>query len=167
MNRSKFSLVKVALAALLVSAGLFLTSCDSLFSGNTDIKGEWVSSWGEKYSITKTDYDNYSHYDSNYNYDADNWYLYYSTTDIKVVKIDDESGYIYGRFDDAEHVGYGAKVDQWYALYYFDLTENSVSFCQAWKENGKSGCDSLKEAKAEYTLDNGYFDKSSASECTK
>jgi len=156
MNKSKFSFVKVALAALLVSASLFLTSCDSLFTGNADIKGEWVSAWGEKYSITKTDYDNYY---------GD--ILYYSTTDIKIVKIDGESGYVYGRFDDAEHCGFGAKVDQWYALYYFDLTENSVSICQAFKVGGKAGCDSLKEAKAEYILDNGYFDKSLASECKK
>jgi len=167
MNKSKFSWLKVAVAALFVCAGLMLTSCDTPFGQNGDIYGEWVSTYGEKYEVTKTDYNNYSHYDSNFVYDASKWFLYYSTTDIKIVKIDDASGYIYGRFNDAEHCGFGAKVDQWYAIYYFDLTENSVSICQAFKADGKAGCDSLKEAKAEYILDNGYFDKSAASECTK
>lgn len=68
---------------------------------------------------------------------------------------------------DAAHIGYGATVGQWYALYYQDLTAHSVSFGQPYKDGGKAACDTLKEAVEEFTIDNGYYDLSRLSECTK
>ncbi len=127
--------------------------------------GDWISSYGEKYSITSTDYDNYSHYDSSYNYDAGNWYLYYSTNNLYVYADSDTTGYIYCQFDDEDYIGYGATVNQWYAIRYKDLTSSSVSLSQAYKTTGIAGADSLEEAVTEFTVANGYF--SSYSECAK
>ena len=131
------------------------------------IIGTWVSDWGEKYVISETDYDNYSRYDSNFEYHADQWFLYYSTNDLYMRKIDDNSGYIYGKFDDADHVGYNATAGQWYAIYYFDLTANSVKISGA--AGAKGGCDTLEEAITEFTVDNGYMSTASGkySVCTK
>lgn len=163
MNKSKFSLVKVVFAAFLLATGLFLTSCDfGVGSAKAELYGDWVSAWGEKYSITKTDYDNYYT-----DYVTGEEYLYYSTNNIEIKFVTDDSGFIYCQFNDADHIGYGAEVGQWYALYFQDLTENSVSFGQPYKADGKAGCDTLKEAKKEYTIDNGYFNLSMLSECTK
>ena len=131
------------------------------------IIGTWVSDWGEKYVISETDYDNYSRYDSNFEYHADQWFLYYSTNDLYMRKIDDNSGYIYCKFDDADHVGYNATVGQWYAIYYFDLTANSVKISGA--AGAKGGCDTLEEAMTEFTVENGYMSSASGkySVCTK
>ncbi len=131
------------------------------------IIGTWVSDWGEKYVISETDYDNYSRYDSNFEYHADQWFLYYSTNDLYMRKIDDNSGYIYCKFDDADHVGYNATVGQWYAIYYFDLTANSVKISGA--AGAKGGCDTLEEAMTEFTVENGYMSTASGkySVCTK
>ena len=95
----------------------------------------------------------------------DNWYLYYSTNNLRIYEIDETSGFIYCQFDDAEHVGSGATAGQWYALYYSGLTESSVKLWQPYKQGGKGGCDTLEEAIKEYTFDNGYFDGNS--ECSK
>ncbi len=125
------------------------------------IKGTWVSAEGEKFVITESDYDNYSRYDSNWIKHDDEWFLYYSTNNIEIVEIDATSGYVYGQFDDADHVGYNANAGQWYAFYYFDLDENSVKISQASStdNNGKDACDTLEEAKAEFTLEKGYMSK--------
>ncbi|MCR4741355.1 MAG: hypothetical protein K5866_00580 [Treponema sp.] len=192
MKRTKFSLLKLKIAALFVCTSVFLTACNFFYFGdnssqtennsteennsseekndnsssnnnnsssvaiNSNIYGEWKSSWGETYSITENDYDNY--YSGN---------LSYSTTNIVIVPIDDTKGFIYGQFDDEDHLGYGATINQWYALYYDNLTSSSVSFYQPYKAGGKAGCDTLAEAKTEYTIDNGYFNFESPSECTK
>ena len=120
------------------------------------IVGTWVSPYDEKYVISETDYDNY-YKDT----------LYYSTNNLEFAEIDSTSGYIYGQFDDEEYVGYGAKKGQWYALYYSDLTGTSVKFYQPYKEGGKPACDTLDEAKEEFTVANGYFPATGYSECVK
>ncbi len=166
----KFNFSKLFFVAALVASFVMLSGCKpevEYVYEQTSVVGDWISSLGEKYSISYNDYDNYSHYDSSYNYDPDNWHLYYSTTDIVVRQLSETSGYIYGKFDDAEHVGYGATVGQWYALYYQDLTDHSVSFGQPYKASGKAACDTLLEAIEEFTLENDYYDLSRLSECTK
>ena len=125
------------------------------------IEGTWVSGT-EKYVISGTDYDNYSRYDSNYIRHNDEWFLYYSTNNVVIVEEDETSGYVYGQFDDAAHLGYEAKLGQWYAFYYFDLTDTSVKISQASNPKGADGkwaCDSFEEAKLEFTLENGYMSK--------
>ena len=134
------------------------------------IIGTWVSDLGEKYVISENDYDNYSHYDSNWELHDDQWFLYYSTNDLYMRKIDDNSGYIYGKFDDADHVGYNATAGQWYAIYYFDLTADSVKISGAADPAyTKYACDTLEEAIEEFTVENGYMSTASGkySVCTK
>ena len=181
MKRTKFSLLKLKLSALLLCTSIFLTACNFFNFGDnssqqensssneepsetidSNIYGDWKSTDGEKYSISKNDYDNYYTDKSSGEY-----VLYYSTTNIEIVPIDGTKGFIYGQFDDENHIGYEASVNEWYALYYDNLTSSSVSFYQPYKYGGKAGCDTLAEAKTEYTLDNGYFDLSNPSECTK
>ena len=162
MKNLKFSRL---FAAIMFVAVLVLASCKPEPEAATPkaIEGTWVSEYGEKYVISGTDYDNYSNYGS-----ADGSFnLYYSTNNVAIVEIDNASGYVYGQFDDYNHIGYGATVGQWYALYYFDLTDTSVKLVQAYKTDGKAACDSLDEAKDEYTIGNGYFPQASASVCVK
>ena len=166
----KFNFSKLLLASVLVASFVMFSGCKpeaEYVYEQTSVVGDWISTHDEKYSISYNDYDNYSHYDSSYTYDPENWYLYYSTTDIVVRQLSETSGYIYGKFDDEDHLGYGATKGQWYALYYQDLTDHSVSFGQPYKDGGKGGCDTLSEAINEFTLENDYYDLSKLSECTK
>ena len=158
MKNLKFSRL---FAALMFVAVLGLTGCkpEADKAEPKAIEGTWVND-AEKYEITSSTYKNYYAV-------AGEYYLYYSTKDIVITEIDETSGILYGKFDDATHIGFGAEVGQWYALYYFDLTDTSVKLLQAFKAGGKAGCDTLEEAKAEYTIDNGYFPTGAASVCTK
>ena len=158
MKNLKFSLL---FAAVMFVAVLGLTGCkpEPEVAESKAIEGTWVND-AEKYEITGSQYNNY--YASNGEY-----VLYYTTNNIEVVELSNTSGIVYGQFNDATHIGYGATEGQWYALYYFDLTDSSVKFVQAYKTGGKAGCDSLDEAKQEYTVDSGYFPTASASTCTK
>ncbi len=155
MKNFKFSRL---FAAIMFVACLTVCGCsnpsNSGTSGPKAIEGTWVSSYGEKYVITATDYDNYY---------GDT--LYYSTNNLAFKDINSSSGFIYVQFDDEKKIGYGAKLGQWYALYYTDLTDNTVKLYQPYKTGGKAACDSLEEAEAEYTVENGYY--ASGSECTR
>ena len=164
----------LASALLLLSLSFGLTSCKTDDEDNSlvqayllsqqdsetipaAIKGTWVSSYGETYEITATEYNNY--YSGN---------LYYKTSNIKIRKLDEKTGYIYGQFTDENYLGYGASVNQWYALYYqFGDDYSTVSFGQPYKANGKAATDTLKEAIYEFTLENDYYNLSSLSACTK
>lgn len=181
-SNSFFSFGRVAslmLATLAVVCSLtFVTGCTEVkyeeiahyyyvlpLESNDSLIADWESSYDEKYAISQTDYDNYSKYSADG--PTTDFNLYYSTNNIKKLAVNSSSGYIYGQFDDADHIGYGAKVGQWYALYYNNLTDSSVSFYQAYKAGGKSACDTLEEAVKEFTVENGYFDLSKPSECKK
>ncbi len=154
MKNLKFSRL---FAALMFVAVLGLTGCKPEPEVQEPIYGTWVSD-SEKYVISATDYDNYSRYDSNWEFHADQWFLYYSTNEVHIRKIDDNSGYIYSKFDDAEHLGYMATVGQWYAIYYFDLTADSVKISGvADPAYTKYACDTLEEAIEEFTVENGYM----------
>ena len=178
MKNLKFSRL---FAAALVVACLALTGCKPQteevlvekvyvvkpLTVNDDILGTWVSSFGEKYEITTSAYNNYSNWDYATNAPGDTYNLYYSTITPYVYEISDNSGIIYSKFNDVTHIGYGATVGQWYALYYYELTDNSVKVVQAYKADGKAGCDTLEEAVKEYTIENKYFPTSNPSACTK
>ena len=154
MKNIKFSRLFAAFAFV---ACLALTACQQQpEETKNSIKGTWETSYGEKYVITSTNYDNY--YKS-----GNDFVLSYSTNNINIVEGANNTGFVYGQFNDAAHIGYGATVGQWYALYYTDLTDKSVKLYQPYKSGGKGGCNSLEEAKTEYTLANGYFNLSNPS----
>ena len=48
-------------------------------------------------------------------------------------------------------------VGKYYAVAFKNLTASSVSLSGAYKYNGKSSCETLAEAKTEFTISNGYF----------
>ena len=129
------------------------------------IIGTWVSAQGEKYEVTTSSYNNYSNWDYTTNAPGSVYNLYYSTETPKVYIINNNSGIIYAKFNDADHIGYGAEVGQWYALYYSELSSSGVKLWQPYKEGGKAACATLEEAVKEYTVDSGYFAASST--CTK
>jgi len=151
-------LVCVALVAAFV---LGTTACPqpTTETNSNTVFSTWTNTT-EKYELNQTaaTYNNY--------YGASGAYtLYYSCSDVTVVPTTDTTGYIYAKFNDASHIGSGATVGQWYAVYYKNLTDTSVSFSQAYKDGGKASVESLEAAKTEYTVDNGYF--GSFSELTK
>ena len=159
MKNIKFSRL---FAAALVVACLALTACKPAADEDKkpSIKGTWISTFDEKYEIKGSTYNNY--YTAN-----DEFVLYFSTDSVEIVEATDETGFVFGKFNDADHIGFGATVGQWYCFYYSDLKEDSVKIYQPFKPTGKAACDSLEEAKTEYTIDNGYFDLSNPSVCKK
>ncbi len=172
MKNRFFSFLKLLLAGSFIISLFTITSCIQPYeeddvSGEYSILGTWESNAGEKYEITSQAYNNYSHYDSTWNYHNDQWFLYYSTENLFVKKLSNSSGYLYAKFNDSEHIGSGANVGEWYAFYYRDLTSNSVKICQAYKDGGKLACASLEQAVSEFTLENGYYPYSVFSECIK
>ncbi len=115
------------------------------------IVGTWVGmTYGDKYEVTVSNYNNY------YN-DGTKDVLYYTTNNLEICELDKTSGIVYAQFNDADKIGYNASVNQWYAFYYFDLTDTQVCISAAAGEKG--GCDTLDEAIKTFTKKNGYFSK--------
>lgn len=163
MKNSKFSWLKLLSAALLLSFVAVCTACKPEPDPEEEISiiGKWVGGqYGDTFVITETTYNNYYSSDGT---PAGKKILYYKTNNVEIVTIDETSGYVYGKFCDEVYIGYGAEVGQWYALYYKNLTKDSVSISQAF--GTKSACDTLEEAKGEFTVGNGYFEN--YSECVK
>ena len=158
MKNLKFSRL---FAAMMFVAVLAFAGCKQQpEEEKASIKGTWISTFNEKYEIKDSNYNNY--------YTANNEFvLYFSTDNVEIVEATDKTGFVFGKFNDADHIGYGASVGQWYGFYYSDLEKDSVKIYQPFKPDGKAGCDTLDEAKTEYTLDNGYYDLSNPSVCSK
>ena len=120
------------------------------------LKGTWNGSFtGESYTITETTFDSAG------SYAGDN---------LTVSEVDEKSGYIYIKFTRAANADWtysetAPDVGKWYCVAYKNLSENSVSLSGAYNAAGKSACDTLDEAKKEFTIENGYF--SGYSECVK
>lgn len=142
---TKKSSLKATLVAFLAVSLLALSSCSlisNVFS-NSDadsLEGTWVcsGSYGtDSYEITdkKVIYKYEGAYTSDYNY----------TIEYTIADFGD--GYIYV-----------SNEEKFYAISYKDLTETSVSLSNAYKETGKTSEDSLKAAKKEFTVENGYFE---------
>ena len=67
----------------------------------------------------------------------------------------DASGIIYGRY--TKNTNDSSVVGKYYAVSFKDLTDTSISFAGAYKQNGKDGGGTLEEAITEFTENNGYF----------
>ena len=159
MKNIKFSrlFAAVTFVAILALAGCKQPDEETPYA----IEGTWITEWNEKYVISNSNYDNY------YTNNNGTLVLYYKTNNVQIVEVDNNSGFVYGQFYDENYIGSGATVGQWYALYYSDLTDTNVKLYQAYKSNGRAACDTLDEAKSEFTLDNGYFDLSNPSVGTR
>ena len=179
MKSTRFSFGSAAtfLGALLivVSLSFSLASCktddnndDSLTSGIALI-GKWKDSYDSTYEIAQNEFSNYGYgYDS---YAGNN--LVFSITSN-----DSSSGYIYIKYTKAycaEHSNLeeykytydndSPDVGKWYAISYKSLTASSIKISGAYKDGGETSTETLEEAMAKFTIENGYF--STYSECVK
>lgn len=140
--------------------------------------GNWTASEYEQYIIGENDFTSLG---------------CYSGKNLKVVKDSEDSGRIFIEYtkayeatevkpEDAESWEYykndewnyemwyrysttAPDVGKWYAICYKDLTKTSIKISGAFKNGGKTSCDTLEEAEKEFTVENGYFD--AYSECVK
>ena len=129
-KKFKFSLLVIAFAMFV---GVFV-SCSEPKAAS--IFGEWKSPYGDGYSISETTvvYD-------------DGGYGYGYTGKIEEITND----YIFYSLENKTKFN---------AICYKNLTENSCEFSGAYKEEaagGKTYCDSLEDAKKEFTVENGYY----------
>ena len=172
MKSTRFSFGSAAtfLGALLivVSLSFSLASCktddnndDSLTSGIALI-GKWKDSYDSTYEISQNEFSNYG-----YGFDS------YAGKNlvISITSNDFSSGYIYIQYTKAycaKHSTYdndSPDVGKWYAISYKGLTASSIQISGAYKKGGETSTETLEEAMAEFTIENGYF--STYSECVK
>ena len=185
MKSTRFSFGSAAtfLGALLivVSLSFSLASCktddnddDSLtsrieeLSSDSPLIGKWKDSYDSTYEISQNEFSNYGYgYDS---YAGNNLVISITSNDFS-------SGYIYIQYTKAycaEHSNLEDKyiydndspdVGKWYAISYKSLTASSIKISGAYKKGGETSTETLEEAMAEFTIENGYF--STYSECVK
>lgn len=108
--------------------------------------GTWESSWGERLEITETTFRN----------------LYNGTTVNYVGTIEDvvggTSGYITIKV--TERGEYGPTIGKYYTVYWKNLSSTGMAYTSPYKAGSayNNGMDTLSAAKAEYTVEKGYFD---------
>lgn len=183
MKSTRFSFGSAAafLGALLivVSLSFSLASCKTAdddnplpqgieeLSADSPLIGKWKDSYGSIYEISQTEFSNYG---ENYNS--------YAGKNLVISKSTDNSGYIYIQYTKAycaEHSNLeeykytydndSPDVGKWYAISYKSLTASSIQISGAYKDGGETSTETLEEAMAEFTIENGYF--STYSECVK
>ena len=129
-KKFKFSLLVIAFAMFV---GVFV-SCSEPKAAS--IFGEWQSPYGDGYSISET----------TVVYDDGGWGVGYTG---KIEEITND--YIYYSLE---------TKTKFYAICYKNLTENSCELSGAYKDadaGGKTYCNSLEDAKKEFTVENGYY----------
>ena len=182
MKSTRFSFGSAAtfLGALLVvvSLSFSLASCKTAdddnplpqgveeLSADSPLIGKWKDSYGSIYEISQTEFSNYG-----------KSYESYAGNNLVISKSTDNSGYIYIQYTKAycaEHSNLEDKyiydndspdVGKWYAISYKGLTASSIQISGAYKYDGKTSTETLEEAMAEFTIENGYF--AMYSDCTK
>ena len=158
LHRTKFSAILIAL-----SLSIFLASCKTESDPKDFLPlGKWQDSFGSIYEISQTEFSNYSEtYDS------------YAGNNLVISKSTDNSGYIYIQYTRAAEKNGNYTTDKtkapdvgkWYAISYKSLTASSIQISGAYKDGGETSTETLEEAMAEFTIENGYF--STYSECVK
>ena len=135
------------------------------------IIGTWVesSTYGKSYyRISTTAFENDGEDSTGTPYDS------YAGDNIYVAETSETSCFIFIKYTKAimpdwSYSTSAPDVGKWYALSFKNLdtlsTPNKVSISGAYTEGGKTSCATLKEAIAEFTEANGYFDSYSA--CAK
>lgn len=121
--------------------------------------GTWTSTYGEIFAITENSLSN-----------GGSWGDCYAGNELKIIKLSDTAGYIYIKYTRAANPDFtysetAPDVGKWYAIFYSDLSSNSVKLSGAYKASGKTSMPTLAEAILEFTVANGYF--ASSSICSK
>lgn len=175
MKSTRFSFGSAAtfLGALLVvvSLSFSLASCKTDNDDDDPILlvGKWQDSSNFIYEISKNEFSNYGEgFDS---YAGNNLVISITSNDFS-------SGYIYIKYTKAycaEHSNLeeykytydndSPDVGKWYAISYKSLTASSIQISGAYKKGGETSTETLEEAMAEFTIENGYF--STYSDCVK
>lgn len=160
LHRTKFSAILIAL-----SLSIFLASCKTESDPKDFLPlGKWQDSFGSIYEISQTEFSNYSEtYDS---YAGNNLVISITSNDFS-------SGYIYIQYTRAAEKNGNYTTDKtkapdvgkWYSISYKSLTASSIQISGAYKKGGETSTETLKEAMAEFTIENGYF--STYSDCVK
>lgn len=178
MKSTRFSFGSAAafLGALLivVSLSFSLASCKTAdddnplpqgieeLSADSPLIGKWKDSYGSIYEISQTEFSNYG---ENYNS--------YAGKNLVISKSTDNSGYIYIQYTRAAEKNGNYTTDKtkapdvgkWYSISFKELTNSSIKLSGAYKYDGKTSTETLEEAMAEFTIENGYF--AMYSDCTK
>lgn len=170
MKSTRFSFGSAAafLGALLivVSLSFSLASCKTDNDDDDPILlvGKWQDSSNFIYEISKNEFSNYGEgFDS---YAGNNLVISITSNDFS-------SGYIYIQYTRAADENWNYTTDKtkapdigkWYAISYKGLTASSIQISGAYKYDGKTSTETLEEAMAEFTIENGYF--AMYSDCTK
>lgn len=170
MKSTRFSFGSAAafLGALLivVSLSFSLASCKTDNDDDDPILlvGKWQDSSNFIYEISKNEFSNYGEgFDS---YAGNNLVISITSNDFS-------SGYIYIQYTRAADENWNYTTDKtkapdigkWYAISYKGLTASSIQISGAYKYDGKTSTETLEEAMAEFTIENGYF--STYSDCVK
>lgn len=155
MKNLKFSrlFAAVTFVAILVLAGCKQPDTSTVAS----LYGTWVeaSAYGNAYyKITSTTFENYG-----------DTYESYAGNALTVVEDTEDSGRIFIKYTRAADANWSYTTDaslapdvgKWYAISYKDLKESSIKLSGAYKYGGATSCDTLEEAKEEFTEANGYF----------
>ena len=131
--------------SLILFVLIVLISCDNRPTAPSLPIGTWISTYNETYIYDGKTFTS--------PYDGKNSYV---ITVERIIYSSDTEGIIYGKY--TENSTYGdAVVGKYYAVSFKDLTDSGVSISGAYKQDGKTGTDTLKEAITEFTIDNGYF----------
>ena len=161
MKNLKFSrlFAAVTFVAILALAGCKQPDTSTVAS----LYGTWVDpEFNSYYKITSTTFENYG-----------DTYESYAGNALTVVEADETSGTIFFKYTRAADANWNYTTDatkapdigKWYAVSYKGLSANSIEISGAYKYGGVTSCDTLEEAKTEFTVDNGYF--SYYSSCAK
>lgn len=170
MKSTRFSFGSAAafLGALLivVSLSFSLASCKTDNDDDDPILlvGKWQDSSNFIYEISKNEFSNYGEGFDSY---AGNKLV------ISITSNDFSSGYIYIQYTRAADENWNYTTDKtkapdigkWYAISYKGLTASSIQISGAHKYDGKTSTETLEEAMAEFTIENGYF--AMYSDCVK
>ena len=98
---------------------------------------------------------------SSYIYDGQNFTSTYDGATSYAISVEeiswtsDTSGFIYGKY--TENTYTPSDVGKYYAVSFKDLTDTTISISGAYHSEYGSSADSLNDAKANFTIDNGSF----------
>ena len=153
MKNTNFSrCVKLWVAALVLVCGVAFTGCKpgvEYRDNYVSIVGTWKSEYGEIFEITSDTLKN-----------GGPWGDCYAGNNLLIREITQDSGYLYIKYTramnpDSSYSEDAADVGKWYALSYKNLKSNTVNLAGAY---GKvSATNTIEEAIAEFTIENGYF----------
>lgn len=161
MKNTNFSrCVKLWVAALVLVCGVAFTGCKpgvEYRDAYVSIIGTWKSEYGEIFEITSDTLKN-----------GGSWGDSYAGNNLLIREITQDSGYLYIKYTRAMNPDYtysedAADVGKWYALSYKNLKPDTVDLAGAY--GNVSATNTIEEAIAEFTIENGYF--ASYSTCVK